>query len=383
MYKMFIFYFLVMMMYNFTAPVTPEMLLDKGVIPGLNSYLVAIFSVAVFFGSPIAAKYIDANGIKKVMMFIPLFMALSQFIMYFSPGSIGLLVGRGLVGFFAAFFFLGGSIYVNEFSSDENKSQNFAYLMVAASLGGIVGQMFIGVLSNVFYGYLYAFIFTLLISIALIIIGNFSIKEIEKKEHNEQKEKKKFKLTPMLLLVSILAAAFIVYAGNIGYYFMDQLNATTDKVAMINSLYLIVLLISNLFIIKYIERWFNLNVLFTLQIAGGIVGMILLSYGIYTTSTLVIFVSLLLFLFSLSIFLPLAQKYVVTKNADNSSDELGFINSSYSLGMVVGSVIGGVAYSINPNLMFLIIIVMLTIALVIHLTELQKEKKTTQKSIII
>lgn len=374
MYKMFIFYFLVMLMFNLTGPILPEMLIDKEVISGLNSFIAAIFSLAIFIASPIASKYINTNGLKKAMMFAPLLMAMAQIIMYISPGGVGLLIGRGLTGFFGAFFFMSGSIYVNNFSEPSKKATNFAYLMVASSLGGIVGQVLVGQLSVYFDGYLFAFVIQTTLAIILMFVSTFMIKEIEITKGTSSKKKENFKVTPMLLLVALLGASIFIYSSNIGYYFMDQLNASTSQVALINCLYSIIFLFSNLFIVKIVENYFSLNKLFLLQICGAILGMTLLSINIYYSNPILIFISLVIFIFSLSFFLPIAQKFVVAKKSENSNIELGFINSSYSLGMVIGSIIGGLAYMTEPNLIFIVIIILLIVALAIHLKQINSSK---------
>lgn len=372
MKKMFVFYFLVLAMFNFSAPVTPEMLIDKEIFSGLNSFLVAIFSICIFLTSPIAGKYINNNGLKRVMIIAPVVMALGQVVMLISPGSIGLLLGKGITGVGGAFFFLGGSIYVNYHSPPERKAKNFAYLMVTMSLGGVVGQVIIGNLSNYFDGYAYAFILQFIFSILLIFVGMYALKEIEITKKDDDKVKEKFVLTPMLLLVSVLAASFIIYAGNIGYYAMDQLGATTSQVGIINSLYLVIMLISNLFIIQHVEKYLTHNKSYFLQIGVALIAMIMLVIFIVTNHGGLIFLSLAIFIFSLSMFLPLAQKHIVT-SSKNSNLELGYINSSYSLGMVFGSVIGGIAYAISPNLIFILIIVLLAIALIVHVIEIRKK----------
>lgn len=367
MFRILIFNFIVYVMFNFGHPVTPEMLIEKNVYNGLNSIMFGFFALSSFLFSPYWGKYINLNGVKKILIFMPLFYAFAQLLLCFGETALVMIFARFISGIFAVAFVVAVSSYVNYVSDNKNKARNFGYIMVTSSLGGIVGQLFIGQLSVQIEGYYFAFILQVILGFVFIFIGYFLLED--KFSEVKISEKVKLKFSSFNVTIILLSTAITMYTSNIGYYITQQLGATSNQVGQLNAINSFIILMTNLFLIKIIENKLSSKTTFNFQIIGGIISMLIVIISLYYNLNFLIIIALLLFITSLSIFRPLAQKRAVN-NSLNPNVDLGYINACNSLGMVIGSFLAGISYSINPNLPFVII----TITLITSLTIFNKEK---------
>lgn len=367
MKNMFIYYFLVIFIVNATLAVTPEMLLDKGTSGSINSLLYSAFALAVFIFSPFWGKYINDNGVKKLCMYLPLAIAITQVLLLVSPGSFGMLVSKFLTGVFSAAIFLMGVIYINALSKPEDKAKNFGFLMVVMSLAVAIAQISMGIISQYFDGYAYAFIIQLIISVVLIPVAFIIIKEIPTTGENKKSEKVKFKFSPITIMVILMTVAIGIFTANIGYYIILEFSATTAQVGIINGLTFIITMLANLLLIQILFKKFTFRQSMSLQIIGGITSMVAFSIFIITGNKLFLFLAFIVFALALSVFKAIAQEKVVADKPENANVELGFITGGISMGYIFGPLVGAFAFAINPDLMFLTIIILLSVALVIHL----------------
>lgn len=367
MKNMFIYYFLVIFIVNSTLPVTPEMLIDKGASGSINSLLFSAFALAVFIFSPFWGRYIGDHGVKKLCMFLPLIIAITQIMLLIAPGSFGMLASKFTTGVFTAAIFLMGSIYVNALSKPEDKAKNFGYLMVVASLAMAVAQILMGLISQYFDGYIYAFVIQLGMSIILIPVAFLIIKEIPTSGEKQKSEKVKFKLSPIVIMVILLTSAFGIFSANIGYYIILEFAGTTAQVGLINGIMFIITMLANLLLVQILFKNFTFRQSMSLQIIVGIISMIAFSVFIISGNKLFLVLAFTVFAAALSIFRPIAQQKVVEDNPENANVELGFISGSTSIGYIAGPLIGAFVFAINPDLMFLVIIMLLILALLVHL----------------
>lgn len=369
---MFIYYFIVIFIVNSTMPVTPEMIIDKDVSSSINSLLIAIFSLGVFVFSPYWGKYISNHGVKKLCMLIPLAIAITQVITFVSPGSIGMLSSKFLTGIFTGAMFLMGSIYVNVISEPQHKAKNFGLLMVVSSLAMALAQVLIGIMSQYFDGYAYAFIIQLVLSIIVIPLAYVLITEIPISKETKMNNKVKFEFSPIVIMVILLTAALGIFTTNIGYYMVLEFGISTTQVGYINGLAYFITMLANIFLIQIFYKHFTFRNSINVQIITAIISMLLLMVFLVTQNVFVFLLLFIIFVTSLSIFRPIAQQKVVVDDPANANVALGLISGSISIGFVFGCLIGGIVFAFDPNLMFVSIILLLLASLVIHL-------KTTSK----
>lgn len=367
MKNMFIYYFIVIFIVNSTLPVTPEMIIDKGVSSSINSLLIAAFSLAVFIFSPYWGKYINNHGVKKLCLYLPLAIAITQIMMFIAPGSLGLLGSKFLTGAFTGAVFLMGSIYVNVMSEQKDKAKNFGLLMVVSSLAMALAQIVIGVMSQYFDGYAYAFLIQLILSIIVMPISILLVKEIPLSEETKMTDKVKFRFSPVIIMVILLTAALGIFTVNIGYYMVLEFGITTSQVGYINGLAYFVTMLANMFLIQIFAKHFTFRKSISVQIIIAIASMLLLILFMITLNVFIFIILFIIFVASLSIFRPIAQQKIVADDPANANVNLGFISGSISIGFTLGCLVGGIVFAFNPNLMFVTIIIMLIVSLAIHL----------------
>ena len=133
---------------------SPDSILSPNISPTLRYFLFgftqSLFFIATFFASPILGDLSDRLGRKKVLM-ISLFGGFLSYLLsvisVLTHNISLLLIGRLIAGI------SGGSISaakaaVIDVSSEANKTAYIGYVLMALSLGTIVGPLLSGVLSN-------------------------------------------------------------------------------------------------------------------------------------------------------------------------------------------------------------------------------------------
>lgn len=110
----------------------------------------AVFFIALFFSSPVLGDLADCKGRKKIMMLslIGAFIGylLSVISVEFHVVSL-LLFGRVIAGLTAGSISAAKAAVI-DISTDETRTTNIGYVLLALSLGTIVGPLISGVLSN-------------------------------------------------------------------------------------------------------------------------------------------------------------------------------------------------------------------------------------------
>lgn len=366
MYKLFFYNLIVMSMFNFGHPVTPLMLESKQVYDGLNSILYGFFSIASFCFAPYWGKYISKNGVKKLLVFMPFFYAAAQILFCFSEAAILMISARFISGIFAVAFIIAITAYVGKISNIENKAKNFGLIMVSSSIGGICGQILIGVLSIYISGYYFAFILQFVIGIFIIGVGSFFLDSIEMESKSNQKYF--FKISPFHILIVLISSTFTMYSCNIGYYMTQVFSVTSMEVALINCFSSIIILFGNIYLINKMDKYLSIRNCYLLQIIVAIFSLLaIIVLGRSNSILFIFFISI--FIVSMSVYRPLSQKYVTMDKNKNHSIELSNIASCNALGMVLGSFIGGIAYAVNPNLPFIVMLFLSVLAFVFHRKE--------------
>ena len=133
---------------------SPDSILSPEISPVVRYFLFgftsSIFFIATFFASPILGDLSDRWGRKKVMM-ISLFGAFVGYLLSVVAVLIHaislLLLGRMIAGIMAGSI-AAAKASVIDVSTDSNKTTYIGYILLALSLGTIIGPLLSGILSN-------------------------------------------------------------------------------------------------------------------------------------------------------------------------------------------------------------------------------------------
>lgn len=382
MKKILILNFIVMVVFNFAHPVTPDMLIDKGAPEYLNGILYALMSLSMFLFSPFWGNKIDQYGPKKYLMIAPFCYGIMQLILGFGVNGIMMGIGRFFAGVFSACFIVALMQYINIISTKEEKAKNFGLIMVTNGIGGVVGQLLAGMIGvkGGFYIYI-PFICQFIFGIILSIFVYFVIEEKYAEKENNAKERAGFKsslnlvkarnLFPILFVMLTLAIATNLYTSHIGYYVAEVYSFNSFAVSLVNSYANFIIMLTNLFVVGVIKRKYG--------VLNGIKYEFLIAIAAFSTifflpiNIAIIFIGL--FIAAIAIYRPLVQDYVVSQNNDRGGELMGIVNSVNSLGMIIGSLSSGFLFTIGQDLPFYAIIIILLIGLMIFVVKVEPKKR--------
>ncbi|WOO91486.1 MFS transporter [Mollicutes bacterium LVI A0078] len=385
MKKILILNFLMLTLFNFAHPVTPQMMELKGSPDYLFGLFFFAMSAGTFYFSPKWGSKIDRIGTRKILTIAPLIYAIGQFMFAYFTNPLLMLIGRFISGAFASGWIVGVTSYINLKSKPDEKIKNFGYQLVATNLGGVVGQMLSGKIgsSNVYYSFIFQI--TFLIILGLVVFG------IVENLYPEAKVQAKTSFTKavgalrehgyLLLMLSMICFATInnISRGMPSYFGSDVANFTTSQVGNMNAYVNLLGLISNLFIIRIMEKKFTFFTSYLIQGVTTIVGTLLILYAVATIDTNPYFGFLFLTALTLvtlgsSFYRPYVQKEVVNSGKFDQGEILGVINSFNAIGMLLSSGSMTLLYPLNPIMPFVAMLVFAILSVSLHLIASKDEK---------
>lgn len=356
--------------FNFAHPITPQMLQEKNVVDSFNGIAYSIMSLGMVFGSIFWGKQLLKYGSKKIMFIALVGYGLAQILFGFSPSVIGMAIARFLGGSFAASWTIATFEYVNQNSDSKNKTKYFAYMMVTNAIGGIVGQMFAGFLGTKIWIY-YMFIFQLIFLVVIGFIMNVILEDfVIKKQGKNKKIKLKwdFRITSLIFIMIFMSFSYTIYTSQIGYYVSEQLEASTLLVGEINSYTSFIMLIVNIYLVGKFTKHLKAKNVIIIQTLVAVLGSILI-----INSNIFILFSITLLLLGITGYRPVTQKMALEDKTQNSLVVISHLNSANSMGMVLGSFLGGLIYTVNPRFLMYTLLIFLILSSVISIVNAIKE----------
>lgn len=362
------FNFLVLTINNFIHPISPELLEMKQAPLYLNGILYSMMALASFLFSPLWGKLMTKRGIKLFLVIGPVTYAIVQwgFYLFDSPILIGL--SRFLAGVTSSMFIVGVSSYVSLYSPASKRGKYFGLITATTSLGAIFGQFLSGEMAK--YSLELPFIVLLIAATVIAILIIFFIKDDDKQEEGKEKQSiknifnilKQSKQIKLLAIFVLITFSANIYNSNIGLFVQSYYDLAPNEVARVTMIGNTIILLVNLFCLNYLQNKCKFNTVITTMIVIGLIscGGIILSLD---SKLFIVFISL--FVLSYAAYRPIMQAEFLVNNKLSAPMLMGFLNSINSLAMISGGLISGIAYSINPVLMFYIILLLLASALVL------------------
>lgn len=361
MKKILIINFLVIIINNFIHPISPELLMQKHAPLLLNGFLYATMSLASFIFSPLWGKKMQQIGIKKFLMLGPLGYSIVQWGFYYFTNPLLLALSRFLAGMFASMFIVGVSSYVSIIAPKNKRTYYLGMITSTTALGAIVGQLISGSIAS--YSLMLPFIVLTTAAVAIVIIISLIIPDI-KKEKEKQVTKNYHALIvklknqgniKWLIIFIIITFCANIYNSNIGFFAKTYYDLTPQQVAYVNMIGNIVMLFMNVLVLKTIEDKFSFKVSIFVMLVCGIIG----GLGILNCLNSPILIIFLIFsVLSFAIYRPIMQNYFLQHNTEDATLVSGLLNSINSLGMILGGVVSGISYSIYPQLVFIIFLIL-------------------------
>lgn len=365
--------FIAVASFGIVIPILPSYLVSinqGGMAAGL---MIAIFAASQFVFSPIAGKWADQYGRRKMIIYGLLGLTISMFVFYASDFIWVLYFSRVIGGIGAAMLIPAIFAYIADITTFDQRAKGTSMVSAAMSLGIVVGPGIGGFLAD--FSIKLPFLVSALVSLAAVIFSVLWLKEHDATEADpalavtltdeESMLTKISRSTKMpyfipLIITLVMSFGLLAYESVVGLYLDNQFNSTAKDIAIMITATGIVSVVVQLFVVdRIVRRYGEVAVLIAFLGVAAFGFFLSLFAGSYT---MFFVVSLVIFL-ATSILRPVLNT-LISKMADG---EVGFamgMNNAYmSIGNVIGPLLAGVLYDVNIVFPFILGLLMLLITL--------------------
>ena len=363
-------------------PVMPSFMNIMHLSGKTMGYLVAAFAVAQLLMSPLAGRWVDRYGRKKIIIIGLFLFGVSELIFGLATNVSVLYISRILGGISAAFVMPGVTAYVADITSVQERPKAMGYISAAISTGFIIGPGIGGFIAE--YGIRMPFFFAAAIAFLACISSIFILKEQLTKEQLAEISANtkqtnfisdlKRSLHPLyfiaFIIVFVLAFGLSAYETVFSLFSDHKFGFTPKDIAAIITISSIFGVIVQVFMFgKMVEKLGEKKLIQLCLITGAILAVastLISSYLAVLAVTCFIFLAFDLLRPALTTFLSKA-----------AGKEQGFVagmNSTYtSLGNIVGPAMAGILFDVNIHYPYLFAAVIMVIGL--GITVMWKEKQ--------
>jgi MFS transporter, DHA1 family, multidrug resistance protein len=360
--------------FGIIIPILPAYLESIGQGGTAAGLFIAIFAGAQFLFSPIAGKWTDQYGRRKMIIYGLAGLTLSMFIFY-AVNSIWLLYASRVVGGIGCAMLVPAIFaYVADITTMEQRAKGNSYVSAAMSLGIVVGPGIGGFLAE--YGLKFPFLISAIVSLVSVLFSVILLKEsdvtlqqgqqthLQDDESMVQKIARSVKMPYFIPLIITLVMSFglIAYEAVIGLYLDNQFGSTAKDIAIMVTGTGIVSVIVQLFVVDRIVNRYGektvLNIFIAVAAVGFFLSMFASSYAIFFGISLIIFLSS-------SILRPVLNTLISKLAGNEQGFAMGMNNAYMSIGNVAGPTFAGLLYDVNIIYPFVLGLVLLMVTLLI------------------
>ncbi|UNK19356.1 MFS transporter [Paenibacillus sp. N3/727] len=345
-------------------------------------YLMAAFAFAQLLMSPLAGRWIDTYGRKKMIIIGLLLFSISELIFGLGTHVSVLYLSRILGGISGAFIMPGVTAFVADITSVEERPKAMGYISAAISVGFIIGPGIGGFIAELgvrapFY---FAAGFALITCISSLFILKEPLTKQQLLEINQLKKDTSFvtdlkrSIHPQYIIAFIIV--FVLAFGLSAYetvfsLFSDQKFGFTPKdIATVITISAIFGVVVQVFLFgKMVDKLGEKKLIQICLIAGVFFAVVSTMISGYLA---ILLVTCFIFL-AFDLLRPALTTYL-SKTAEQEQGFVAGMNSTYtSLGNIIGPALSGILFDVNINYPYLFAAVIMIIGLVI--TMLWKEKQ--------
>lgn len=363
-------------------PVMPSFMNIMHLSGKTMGYLVAAFAVAQLLMSPLAGRWVDRYGRKKIIIIGLFLFAVSELIFGLATNVSVLYIARILGGISAAFVMPGVTAYVADITSIQERPKAMGYISAAISTGFIIGPGIGGFIAE--YGVRMPFFFAAAIAFLACVSSIFILKEqltkqqlaeisANAKQTNFISDLKR-SLHPLyfiaFIIVFVLAFGLSAYETVFSLFSDHKFGFTPKDIAVIITISSIFGVVVQVFMFgKMVDKLGEKKLIQLCLITGAILAVV---------STLISgFLAVLAVTCFIFLAFDLLRPALTTFLSKAAGKEQGFVagmNSTYtSLGNIVGPAMAGILFDVNIHYPFLFAAVIMVIGL--GITVMWKEKQ--------
>jgi DHA1 family multidrug resistance protein-like MFS transporter len=370
--------------FGIIIPILPaylESINQGGTAAGL---FIAIFAGAQFIFSPIAGKWTDQYGRRKMIIYGLAGLTLSMFIFYASNSVWVLYASRAVGGIGCAMLVPAIFAYIADITTMEQRAKGNSLVSAAMSLGIVVGPGIGGFLAG--FGLKFPILVSALVSLISVLFSVLLLKEsktetigvsaeIHPDESMAHKIARSVKMPYFIPLIITLVMSFglMAYESVIGLYLDNQFQSSAKDIAVMVTATGIVSVIVQLFVVDRIVNRYGersvLNVFIAVAAAGFLFSLFATNYSLFFIISLFIFLST-------SILRPVLNTLISKLAGNEQGFAMGMNNAYMSIGNVLGPTLAGLLYDVKITYPFILGFVLLVITLFITFTWQKRSLKT-------
>ncbi len=370
--------------FGIIIPILPaylESINEGGKAAGL---MIAIFAGAQFIFSPLAGKWTDQYGRRKMIIYGLIGLTLSMFIFYFVDSIWMLYASRIVGGIGAALLIPAIFAYVADITTMEQRAKGNSYISAAMSLGIVVGPGIGGFLAD--YGLKFPFLISALVSLVSVIFSMAVLKESQQKVEgfmpvdDETMGKKLARSVRMpffipLVITLVMSFGLMAFESVIGLFVDNQYNATPQEIALMVTSTGLVSVIVQLFVVDRMVTRYGEGKILNIFISVAALGFLL---SLFANSFEMFFgISLLIFL-ATSILRPVLNTLISKLAGNEQGFAMGMNNAYMSIGNILGPTLAGLLYDVQIIYPFMLGLLLLMVTLLITILWQKNAKSKTR-----
>ena len=367
--------------FGIIIPILPAYLVSIGEGGMAAGLMIAIFAGAQFIMSPIAGKWADQLGRRKMIIAGLSGLTISMFVFYFSDSIWVLYLSRVIGGIGAALLIPAIFAYVADITTMDQRAKGNSYISASMSLGIVIGPGIGGFLAD--FDLKLPLLVSALVSLVSVIFSVIVLKESREVSPETggpvEQEPMLKKLAQSvhkpyfipLIITLVMSFGLMAYESVLGLFVDNQFNATPKEIALMITSTGIVSVIMQLLVVERLVRRFGegviLNVFITLTAVCFFLSIFASTYVLFFMITLVVFLAT-------SILRPVLNTLISKLAGNEQGFAMGMNNAYMSIGNVVGPLLAGVLYDVNIIYPFILGFVVLGITIMVSVLW-QKNKK--------
>jgi MFS family permease len=364
--------------YGIIIPILYSYSQKYGMTDFQNGLLFATFSICQFLSTPIIGRMSDKYGRRPLLLASLTGTALSFFLMAFAPNAIFLFLARALDGITAGNIPVASAV-ITDTTDEKDRAKGFGIIGASFGFGFIFGP----VISFLTVGYNAAFPFIIAAIISVIAVVVTYILLPETNQHmGEVKKGKLFdfesmisaltqkNVGPTLLITLFYFTAFSLMIYAFQPYATKGLHMDPKGISMLFTLFGIVGLIAQIFVLPRVTKAFPIKTLFRNSLL-----FVAFVFAAFFGARNVLLYAVVSFFLALgnSLIQPLTQTILSEETDAKSQGAMQGLNASYmSVGQIIGPIIGGAIATIGILYPFLAASVFVFICYALSFKVLQK-----------
>lgn len=335
-------------------PVLPTIMNELNLSGSTLGNLVAAFAVMQLLVSPIAGRWADTFGRKKMIIIGLLLFSVSELLFGLGQTIEVLFISRLLGGISAAFVMPAVTAFIADITTMETRPKALGYMSAAISTGFIIGPGVGGFLAEI--GSRLPFFTAAVLALIAAILSMMTLREVER-NHEETMQENRSGLKRIFAPIYFIAF-MIIFISSFGLaafeslfaLFVDHKFAFTPKdIAIVITGGAIVGAVAQVAFFDRLTKHLGEIGLIRYSLIFSVILVFLTT--VVNSYLLILLVTFILFV-GFDLIRPAATSYL-SKIAGDEQGFVGGMNSMFtSLGNVFGPIVGGILFDIDFNYPF-------------------------------